>query len=141
MRRIEELERVNRSQTTFLKLIEGDFLLLECETPEFISRTAWYQNRECINPNRKHVDTRGRVTIDERRRYIKFQRLRIEDTSLYTCTNRSGEVIFMSYDLNVREGTMLDFESPLTWMRWATIIAVIIFLIYFNFKTDDVRPE
>ena len=114
---------------------------MECDTPEFITRTAWYQNLTCVNVNRKRADTRGRVRVDEQRRYIRFERLHASDSGVYTCTNGSGQTIFMSYDVLVRVPTMLDFESPLTWMRWTTIIAIIIFLIYLNYKVDDVTPH
>lgn len=114
--------------------VEESYLALKCSLTDITYRALWYENYEYISPSRKHVSTRGRVKVDERKQRIIFDPVAAADNGVYTCTTKLTKDHFQqhaSFRLKVRPATWLEFRSPKTWMRWATVVAVIVFLVLY----------
>lgn len=116
-------------ETKNLTELKGYRLDLSCEGLEIVEKVKWYKNGRAMLPTLVKKETKNRVLVKPEHQSIEFHSLRHSDTGLYTCVTKDGNQVG-HHRVTVETVTSLaDIRSPISWMFWATILALVVFFI------------
>lgn len=127
-------------ETKNITQLKGYRFDLTCDGLEIVEKVTWFKDGRAMFPFLIKRQTKNQVLVKPEHQAIEFKSLKHSDNGLYTCVTNDGKQVGHYRITVVTAASLTDMRSPLSWMFWTTLVALVVFIAissFIYFKTAN----